>query len=232
MLGDKEIAVRIRGNSHYRNSALFVRSSRNAYRLVTRKRSLGQLGEIVKIKVRDSYALSAFCYGRIANLRSQYPVEGTFILSFCKKRKDNGNMKRTVKSSILIILSLVFIVSLVACNTVEKTGAWENATYLRDMEFGNGAKTVTVEVKADDQLVTFTVKTDKDTVGAALLEHDLIAGEESQYGLYLKTVNGMLADYDVDKTYWAFYVDGEYAMTGVDSTEISEGVTYRLERTK
>ena len=41
-----------------------------------------------------------------------------------------------------------------------------------------------------------------------------------------KTVNGITADYDVDQTYWAFYVDGEYAMTGVDATDIVEGSQY------
>ena len=39
---------------------------------------------------------------------------------------------------------------------------------------------------------------------------------------------GITADYDVDQTYWAFYVNGEYAMTGVDSTAIEEGVAYSL----
>ena len=141
-------------------------------------------------------------------------------------------MKTTIKSTILAILSLVFIVCLVSCNTVEKTGVWENATYLNDAEFGNGAKTVVVEVKAEDETVTFTIKTDKDTVGAALIEHGLIEGEEGQYGLYVKVVNGIRADYDLDKRYWAFYVDGEYAMKGIELTEIDEGAKYRLEYAK
>ena len=141
-------------------------------------------------------------------------------------------MKHTIKSTVSIVLALVFLFCLASCNTVEQTGVWENATYLRDMEFGSGSKTVVVEVKAEEQLVTFTIQTDKDTVGAALLEHGLIAGEESQYGLYVKAVNGITADYDVDQSYWAFYINGEYAMTGVDSTEITEGAKYRFEYTK
>ena len=141
-------------------------------------------------------------------------------------------MKKTIQSTVTVILALIFIVALVSCDTVEKTGVWENATYRKDTEFGNGAKTVVVEVKAEDQQITFTVKTDKDTVGAALLEHGLIAGEEGAYGLYVKQVNGITADYDVDQTYWSFYINGEYAMTGVDTTEITEGATYRLEYTK
>ena len=129
----------------------------------------------------------------------------------------------------LCLLSLTFV----ACaKKVEKAGAWENATYLKDKTFGNGSKTLTVVVKADDQSVTFTIKTDKETVGAALLEHDLIAGEESQYGLYVKTVNGMSADYTVDGYYWAFYKSGDYMMTGVDSTTFADGDQYELVREK
>ena len=64
------------------------------------------------------------------------------------------------------------------------------------------------------------------TVGAALLSLGLIAGEDSEYGLYVKTVNGVTVDYDTDGKYWAFYVDGEYAATGVDSTDITAGATY------
>ena len=89
-----------------------------------------------------------------------------------------------------------------------------------------------MEVKAEEKSVTFTVHTDKDTVGAALIEHGLIAGDEGQFGLYVKYVNGMLADYDIDQTYWSFYINGEMAMTGVDGTPITEGETYQLVYTK
>ena len=132
-------------------------------------------------------------------------------------------MKKTMKATISMILAMIFIVSLVACGG--QKDLWEDATYQEDTTLGSGSKTVIVEVKVDEHLVTFTVKTDKDTVGAALLEHGLIAGEESQYGLFVKTVNGMTLDPKDKNSYWAFYVNGEYAMTGVDSTEIDEGVT-------
>lgn len=137
-------------------------------------------------------------------------------------------MKRVMNSIVTVVVVALLMVCMASCNTAQKTEVWENATYGEDMQFGEGSKTVVVEVKAEEKAVTFTVKTDKDTVGAALLEHNLIAGEESQYGLYIKSVNGITADYDVDKHYWAFYVNGEYATAGVDSTQITEGATYRL----
>ena len=141
-------------------------------------------------------------------------------------------MKKTIQTTISITLSLLFVLLLISCNTVEKNGVWENATYRKDMEFGEGAKTLTVEVAAEDQVVTFTVHTDKETVGEALQEHKLIDGEEGPFGLYVKVVNGMVADYDKDQSYWSFYINGEYAMTGVDTTKIVESDVYRLEYAK
>ena len=84
----------------------------------------------------------------------------------------------------------------------------------------------------DGQKTFFVIKTDKEIVGEALLDLKLIEGEAGPYGLYVKKVNGIVADYDKDKTYWGFYVDGEYAMTGVDMTKIEEGKTYSFKVSK
>lgn len=73
-----------------------------------------------------------------------------------------------------------------------------------------------------------TIHTDKTTVGEALQELGLIEGEEGPYGLYVKTVNGITVDYDADKAYWAFYINGRYAMSGVDVTKIISGDTYEM----
>lgn len=94
---------------------------------------------------------------------------------------------------------------------------------------GEGETSFTLVVTdKDGNDITVTVLTDKATVGEALLELGVIAGEESEYGLYVKTVNGTTLDYATDGMYWAFYIDGEYAMTGVDSTDIVAGSTYAL----
>ena len=142
-------------------------------------------------------------------------------------------MKNTMRSLHALFLAAILVFSLAACAVTEApAGLWENAVYQEDTVLGEGAKTVVVEVAAEEKTVTFTVHTDETTVGAALLAHGLIAGDESEYGLYVKVVNGITADYDVDQSYWGFYIDGEYAMTGVDSIEITEGAVYRLVYTK
>jgi hypothetical protein len=98
-----------------------------------------------------------------------------------------------------------------------------------DKVYGEGKTTFTLKVTfKDGSSETYTVNTDKKTVGEALMEHDLLAGEEGPYGLYVKTVAGETVDYDTDGKYWAFYIGGEYAMTGVDATEIEAGAEYEL----
>ena len=85
-----------------------------------------------------------------------------------------------------------------------------------------------VIVDKEGNETAITVKTDKKMVGEALLDEKIVEGEMGDYGLYVKKINGIEADYNVDQTYWAFYIDGEYAMTGVDVTEIAPGVTYMM----
>lgn len=95
------------------------------------------------------------------------------------------------------------------------------------VELGEGTKTFFFEViHSDGDYQLFEIHTDADTVGEALTGEDLIQGEDGQYGLYVKTVCGETLDYETDGQYWAFYINSEYAMTGVDSTAIEEGVMY------
>ena len=158
-------------------------------------------------------------------------------------------MKNTFKIAMALFLSLLLAFSVIACGEgrpsgrdnateaeegeeIEPEGLWKNATYRSSRELGEGEKTVTVEVVVEEKMVVFTIHTNADTVGEALMEHQLIDGDPGEYGLYVKKVNGMVADYDVDKAYWAFYTNGEYGMTGVDGTEIDEDAVYTLEYAK
>jgi hypothetical protein len=94
-------------------------------------------------------------------------------------------------------------------------------------EVGVGSTVFDFEVvDGEGKITKFKVKTDKKTVGEALVDAKLIEGDESAFGLYVKKVNGIEADYDKTKTYWAFYIDGKMAPTGVDMTEIKDGSVY------
>ena len=139
---------------------------------------------------------------------------------------------KTVTRLTLLLLALLTLFSLVACADIEKTGAWETATYDRNTELGEGEKTVTVKVVAEEQELIFTIHTDKKTLGDALLEHKLIDGDQGPYGMYIKKVNGIVADYDADQTYWSLSKSGVDLMVGVDGAEIADGEQYELTRKK
>ena len=132
-------------------------------------------------------------------------------------------------------LSLSVCIVLIAVTALFTTGCNDSKTASTPSETPVSAQTVEFTFKvtdADGKETDFAISTDKKTVGEALLEKNLIAGDESEYGLYVKTVNGVTLDYDKDGMYWAFYVNGEYAQTGVDSTEITAGAEYAFKAEK
>jgi len=142
-------------------------------------------------------------------------------------------MKNTSSFLLRIFLAIVLCFSLSACNGNEpETDIWADAIYAEDTELGQGKKTVLVEVIAEDKTVTFTIHSDKEILGDALTEHGLIEGEKGAYGLYVKKVNGITADYDENQCYWGFYKNGESMMTGVDGAEFKDSEHYELIYTK
>lgn len=91
-----------------------------------------------------------------------------------------------------------------------------------------GNKTITLTVVyADTSTKDFTIKTNEDYLRGALEQENLIAGDESEWGLYVKTVDGVTAD-DAAHQYWALYIGDDYASTGVDSTPVNDGDTFKL----
>lgn len=142
-------------------------------------------------------------------------------------------MKTTqMKKAFLLTLCMVLIVAMAlfttGCSTTVQDEP-EAITVSDGDTVGEGSTTFPLTIAdKDGKEIQVEIKTDKTTVGDALVELGLIQGEEKEYGLYVKTVNGITADYDADGVYWAFYIDGEYALTGVDSTDITEGASYAL----
>ncbi len=142
--------------------------------------------------------------------------------------------KTHIKNVLSLIVCIVLIAAMAlfttACNGNKDTDNSSSIGSISKIEstvLGVGEKQFTFTVTdLEGATKNFTINTNKATVGDALLELELIAGEEGPYGLYVKTVNGVTVDYDKDGKYWAFYMNGEYASSGVDTTEITEGATY------
>lgn len=92
-------------------------------------------------------------------------------------------------------------------------------------ETQEGAKTIVVQIAYDDVNTSVTINTDAEYLRAALEEEGLIAGDESEYGLFVKTVNGRTVD-DAKQEWWCFTKGGETLMTGVDTTPIADGEVF------
>ena len=90
-----------------------------------------------------------------------------------------------------------------------------------------GEKHITVEViHKDESTKTFTYDTDGSYLSEVLVSEGLISGDDSQFGLYVTTVDGETADYNADQSWWALSVNGEFAQTGADSTPVNDGDVY------
>lgn len=152
-------------------------------------------------------------------------------------------MKKTNRNSILsFILSIILIAAIVlsfaGCKDTIKGATTSNTTVITKATnstttLGNGKTQFSFfVVDHDGKQTNFIVKTNQTFVGDALQEVNLIQGEDSQYGLYVKSVNGIILDYEKDGMYWAFYENDNYAQTGVDKTKIDSSVTYSFKAEK
>lgn len=107
---------------------------------------------------------------------------------------------------------------------IEKTETQSNFEII-----GTGSKQFLFTViGTDEKSVTYTIKTDKQTVAEALVENNLIVGEHSSYGFAINTVNGEELNHQKDGGYWAFLINNEYAATTIDDTTIIDNTEYTL----
>lgn len=137
-------------------------------------------------------------------------------------------MKQTVRATLAVILVLATLLCVVACGEkVPAEGLWENATYRSDTTVGKGEKEVKIDIVAGDQSITVTVLTDLPNLGAALFAEGL-----TNDASFFDTLNGIKADWNADKAYWAFYKGDEYMQVGTNETVIEGGEHYRFVYTK
>ena len=149
-------------------------------------------------------------------------------------------MKKTNFSKYLSFVLCFVLVAAIALLTV---GCGDNNTSTPSLSAQSGSNassengTIVGEGKTqfgleitfqDGSTKSYTVKTDKTTVGEALTELKLISGTVGDYGLMIETVDGQTVTYETDKKYWAFYINGAYANSGVDTTEIEADAVYSL----
>lgn len=145
-------------------------------------------------------------------------------------------MKKIIQIVLVVIIAAATVFCIASCGDkrtdtdtqVKTSGAVESVPAKE-----NNKITITVTVVDDKgESKDFEIATEADNLGDALVEAGLVEGENGPYGLYINSVNGLTADYDEDKSYWAISKNGEYLMTGADSTAIADGEHYELTYTK
>lgn len=124
--------------------------------------------------------------------------------------------KKTRNIIIAVALLLVLVVGAALIWNANRPEAQE----------GGKALEVTV-VHGDESSKDFSFSTDAENLRTALEEQKLIEGTESEYGLFVTTVDGETAD-DAQQQWWCFSKDGEDLMTGVDDTMIADGEHYEI----
>lgn len=120
-----------------------------------------------------------------------------------------------------LILAIVAVVAVVAIGLGLYFGTRPATT--------KGAKAFTVEVvHADGSSKEFKYNTDEEFLGTVLVNEGLVSGDVGEWGLMIDTVDGEQAIWAESGAYWAFYIGGEYAQTGVDSTPVNDGDAFSL----
>ncbi len=163
-------------------------------------------------------------------------------------------MKHTAHTSLSLLLLLLLSLSLTACFGLEApettatpsvTGnastqetlpaLWQGSLYQKNTALGEGEDTLTLTISAGEKSIVITLAFDAQEeldLGTLLVREGLLEGEDGPYGLYIKRVNGILADYNIDQTYWSFSVNGKTAMHGVSAEIPGDGAVYSLVRAK
>ena len=94
-------------------------------------------------------------------------------------------------------------------------------------ETQQGDKTITVTVVNKGSEKDFEINTDAEMLRGALDQVNLVQGEEGEFGLYIKTVDGYTADESAQE-WWCVTKGGEDVYTGVESTPIADGEQYEI----
>ena len=124
-----------------------------------------------------------------------------------------------MKRMISLLLALAMVFALTACGAKEEAPAADAVSF----------KVVVTDL--DGKETTFEYSSNAASVGEALVTEGLIEGHETEYGLYIDTVNGITADWEKDNAYWCIYVNDEMSNYGVSSQPVNDGDAFRFEYT-
>ncbi len=91
-----------------------------------------------------------------------------------------------------------------------------------------GSKKITAEVILEDgSSKAFEIQTDEEYLRGALEQISLISGTDSEYGMFVTTVDGRTVD-DSKQEWWCFTLDGQTLNTSVDTTPVKDGDHFEI----
>ena len=126
-------------------------------------------------------------------------------------------MKKNCKSLIVILMISVMALVMFGCGN-SQSAANEN----------EGPMTVAFDVVVNGETTqTHVGETEADNLGDFLRESGVVEGEDSEYGMFITTVDGVKAD-ESKNQWWCVTKAGQAVQTGVDSTPIADGDKFEL----
>ena len=129
----------------------------------------------------------------------------------------NQQPTRNKKPILLAAIALVLVIALFAAVYIANRPATQA-----------GEKTLTIiVVHADESEETFAFQTDAEYLQEALEAQNLIEGSESEFGLFVETVNGETANAALQQ-WWCLTKNGEMHTLGVGDTPVIDGDQYEL----
>ena len=124
------------------------------------------------------------------------------------------------KTKKLLIIGIVILAVLVAAFAI----IWG----VTRPETSQGAKEIVVVVDYGNETSdTFEIDTDAEFLREAIEEEVGLEGDESEFGLFIQTVNGVTADETLQQ-WWCITKGGEDVFTGAESTPIADGDKFEI----
>ncbi len=135
------------------------------------------------------------------------------------------NKRILTKILALTLVVLMAIFTFAACDKADTNSDVNSGT----QETKTISITVTVVAKDKTEKV-FNIETDKKTLGDALFDEGIVTEEEHKSGFY-NHIDGVRADYTLDKSWWCFTKGGETVMVGANDLKIADGDKFEITNT-
>ncbi len=132
-----------------------------------------------------------------------------------------GDIKMKLKKLLCVVLAFA-AVALVGC-TSNNNDSQETTTTVAQAQ----TEITVLATFKDKSTKTFTIKTGKDNLGDALVEAGVASGDSGEYGLFITTVDGQIADV-ASEEWWKLTKAGVDLQTGASQTPIANGDTYEI----